>query len=286
MVASTRIAASGVMKARCSSGELYWQAPRDCMVKSSFVMNLILTGRASVKKEKIRVDALVHYLLLEFQQLCAYITLLRCIRRTIMTKTDHKHKEAVVDVPLTAVFVRHAQAAAADEGTRSLGPLLSSLGERQAERVSKRLAEESFTHIYSSDLLRAKQTALAILKHQEDVPWTVTAELREVSPHHFAPGYIQLTLAMRREIRAERAAMDKFVAHVRRAHVPGEKILIVCHGNLIRSIVPLFARRSPDQAVMMDINNTAVTILDIWPSGEAVLRLSNCVKHLIPREVT
>lgn len=187
---------------------------------------------------------------------------------------------------MTAVFVRHAQAVASDDGTKSLGPLLSSLGERQAERVAKRLAEETFTHIYSSDLLRAKQTALAILKHQKEPPWTVTADLREVSPQHFAPGYIPLTVAMRREVRAERSAMEKFVAHVRRAHVPGERILIVCHGNLIRSIVPLFAKRPPDQAVMMDINNTAVTVLDIWPSGEAVLRLANCVRHLIPKEVT
>ena len=81
-------------------------------------------------------------------------------------------------------------------------------------------------------------------------------------------------------------ALERFVARVRRTHVPGEKILAVCHGNVIRSVVPLLAGRRPEHSVMMEISNTAVTILDVWPSGEAVLKLANCVSHLMPRLVT
>lgn len=202
-----------------------------------------------------------------------------------MTRNDHKQKEMVKEVPLTVVFVRHAQADPSN-GTIELGPALSSLGEHQAERLARRLAEETFVHVYSSDLTRAWQTTQFILRYQNHLTWTISSDIREVSHHHFAPGRIPLTLSARKNMREERIALERFVGQVRRTHVPRERILIVCHGNVIRSIVPLFAGRRPEKAVMMDINNTGVTILDVWPSGEAVLKLVNCVKHLIPKQVT
>lgn len=202
-----------------------------------------------------------------------------------VTKNDHKIQQVAREVPLIVVFVRHGQACA-DDGNMELGPPLTALGERQAERVARRLSRETFTHIYSSDLTRAWQTTQAILKCASHSVWTVTSDIREVSHQHFAPGRGPLTMAMRKTQREERLAMERFVAQVRRTHLPGEKILVVCHGNLIRSIVPLFAGRRPEKSVMMEISNTAVTILDVWPSGEAVLKLANCVSHLIPRHVS
>jgi len=202
-----------------------------------------------------------------------------------VTKIENKNKEIAKDVPLTVVFVRHGEACK-DDGATDLGPALSSLGEQQAARVAKRLSEETFNHIYSSDLARAWQTTQFILKYQGHLLWTVSSDLREVSHHHFAPGHVPLIMSARKNVREERLALERFVDLVRRTHVPGEKILVVCHGNVIRSIVPLFAGRRPEKAVMMDINNTAVTILDVWASGEAVLRLANCTTHLIPKQIT
>ena len=200
-------------------------------------------------------------------------------------RIEEKHKGNAKDVPLTIVFARHAQSEK-DDGTMELGPALTSLGERQADRLARRLSEEHYDHIYSSDLVRAWQTTQYILSYRNNSPWTVSSDLREVSHHHFAPGHMSLTLSMRKTIREERLALERFVSLVRRTHVPSEKILIVCHGNVIRSIIPIFANRRPEKSVMMDVNNTAVMILEVWSSGEAVLRLANCVKHLMPKQVT
>jgi broad specificity phosphatase PhoE len=200
-------------------------------------------------------------------------------------RADQKNKVIAKDKPLTIVFVRHAQANPND-GTLELGPVLSNLGERQAERLARRLSEETFNHIYSSDLTRAWQTTQFILKYQNHLTWTVSSDIREVSHHHFAPGRIPLTLSMRKNLREERMSLERFVAQIRRTHVPPEKILIVCHGNVIRSIVPLFASRRPEKVLMMDISNTAITMLEVWSSGEAILKLANCVRHLIPKQVT
>ncbi len=203
----------------------------------------------------------------------------------MMTRGEQKHKEILKDVPLTLVFVRHAQSGQ-DNGAMELGPALTSLGERQADRLARRLSEETFDHIYSSDLVRAWQTTQYILSHRSHSPWTVSSDLREVSHHHFAPGHIPLTLSMRKTIREERLALERFISLIRCTHVPGEKILVVCHGNVIRSIVPVFANRRPEKSIMMDVNNTAIVILEVWSSGEAVLRLANCVRHLMPKQVT
>lgn len=204
---------------------------------------------------------------------------------SIMTRIEQKHKEIVKDVPLTIVFVRHAQSRQ-DDGAMELGPALTGLGEKQADRLAQRLSEENFNQIYSSDLSRAWQTTQYILSCRSNSPWTVTSDLREVSHHHFAPEHMPLTMSVRKTMHEERLALDRFVSLVRRMHVPGEKILVVCHGNVIRSIVPIFANRRPEKCVMMDVNNTGVIILEVWSSGEAVLRLANCVKHLMPKQVT
>ena len=64
--------------------------------------------------------------------------------------------------PLTMVFVRHGEADAHNVD-QNLGAPLTRLGRRQAARVGKRLADEKFDHIYTSNLSRAYDTAAAIL---------------------------------------------------------------------------------------------------------------------------
>jgi broad specificity phosphatase PhoE len=202
-----------------------------------------------------------------------------------MTRTEHKTRDAAREVPLTVFFVRHGQAME-DDGSNDLGPSLTNLGERQAERVARRLSQETFNHIYSSDLVRAWQTTQVILKYHHHSTWTVTADLREVSYHHFAPSDSPPALSTKKSLREERLALERFTGLLRRAHVPGQKVLVVCHGNVIRSLIPMLGGRRPEKSVLMDLNNTAVSIIDMWLSGEAVLKLANCTKHLIPRQVT
>ena len=86
---------------------------------------------------------------------------------------------------LILVFIRHGQAGERGQ-EKERGASLSALGKRQAVRVARRLEDQHFNHIYSSDMRRANQTFEAIRKYHQETPCTVTAELREITHYHFA----------------------------------------------------------------------------------------------------
>ncbi|MEX0886662.1 MAG: phosphoglycerate mutase family protein, partial [Phycisphaeraceae bacterium] len=71
---------------------------------------------------------------------------------------------------LTLVLVRHGEKGPPDapriEGFR--GPPLTPRGHRQARRLARRLAGETFDHIYSSDMARSYQTAEHVREHHPD----------------------------------------------------------------------------------------------------------------------
>lgn len=190
------------------------------------------------------------------------------------------------EIPLTLVMVRHGQAGGPSIDD-VVGPPLTRLGRQQAERVAERLSREKFQHVYTSDLARAYDTAQEILKYHKNTAYTVTADLREVAHHHFVSEMRPLKPSARKNIKLEREAMDRFIMQLTRTHGAGERILVVCHGNIMRTLVPLFGHRDPRKCVLIEYNNTCVTIADLWLStGEAVLKLANCVKHLTPGLVT
>ncbi|KAI8818159.1 histidine phosphatase superfamily [Fimicolochytrium jonesii] len=53
------------------------------------------------------------------------------------------------------------------------------VGMKQAESLSWRLKKETFDHIYTSDLLRAKQTSYEVAKHHSETPLSKDKRLRE-----------------------------------------------------------------------------------------------------------
>ncbi|KAI9140856.1 histidine phosphatase superfamily [Paraphysoderma sedebokerense] len=56
---------------------------------------------------------------------------------------------------------------------------LNEQGHKQASRLAYRLKKEKFDHIYSSDLIRAKQTVKEIMRYHPDTPSTYDNRLRE-----------------------------------------------------------------------------------------------------------
>jgi broad specificity phosphatase PhoE len=189
------------------------------------------------------------------------------------------------DKPITVYFVRHGQAVKG-EGDDKRGPPLSDLGRRQAERLARRMSGVELNHIYASSMKRAHDTARLVHVYHQELPLTVLDDLREVSHYHFLSDLIPDDQAIKEYVRKERDAVVRFVNHVRHHHRQGDKILVACHGNIIRTLMPLMGGKEPAQSVLLEINNTAVCILDTWGNGEAVLLLSNCTKHLLPKQVT
>lgn len=183
------------------------------------------------------------------------------------------------------IFVRHGEAGqVVHSPTR--GPLLTDLGRRQAERVARRLADIDIDHIYCSTLERAEATANIIHVYHRHVPLVKTDDIREVSHYHFLADLIPDNKEAKEQIRLEKDSLMRFINLIRHTHKPGETVCVVCHGNCIRSLLPMFGGKDPGNGVLIEINNCAVTILDTWSTGDSVIILANCVRHLLERQIT
>ena len=189
------------------------------------------------------------------------------------------------DIPLTVLLVRHGEAVKQTD-TDELGPPLTERGGRQAARAGKRLADETFDHIYTSDLRRARETAQAIRRYHKDTPCTSTADLREVSHHHFATPAEPVSDKEAKHLALEHRVIQEFVNFLRRVHRPGKKILLVCHGNIIRCLIAMLGDKDPTRSALIDIGNTALSIVEIWPNNVAVLKLANCLRHVPPKQIS
>lgn len=187
--------------------------------------------------------------------------------------------------PLQIILVRHGQAMV-DDAAHVLGTHLTELGQTQADAVGRRLQSIEVSRIYSSDLFRANATAAAIRKYKPTVPCTVVQALREISPFHFMPKPSALDFDMKSVIRTERRPLRRFLSMLLKTHKPGERLILVAHGNLIRTLLPMFGGYDPRKSILLEMNNTGVTIVDVWSSGEAVVKLANCVSHLTPEQIT
>ena len=104
-----------------------------------------------------------------------------------MTDTGESEVPKPDEQPLTVVFVRHADAEQHDPPDYP-DPPLTARGRCQVELIAKRLSDEKFNHIYSSDLTRARETAERIRRFHGETAFTETRDVREVSNHHFLPG--------------------------------------------------------------------------------------------------
>ena len=187
--------------------------------------------------------------------------------------------------PIEIHLVRHAEALS-DCGMDSHGPALTPLGIKQARLIAKHLAKQRYTAIYSSDLTRARQTADAIATRHRNALLTLTRDLREVAGDHTNLDMSRTTEHSDRSILEEKCAMHRVVTHLRHEHTTNDHILVVAHGNIIRSLIPMLCRIHPCNAPLFEIHNTSLSIVDLWPSGRAVVRLVNCTSHLPKRMVT
>ncbi len=144
----------------------------------------------------------------------------------------------------TLLLVRHAEVHNPERVLYGRLPnfRLSEAGERQAERVATALAGRPVSAIYSSPLLRARQTAAAIARHHPAVAPRVTTLLHEIGSSwqgtpfaEFKPGFSAYD--HRREPGDEsledvRDRMVEFAERARARH-PGETIVGVSHGDPI-----------------------------------------------------
>ncbi|NLJ80189.1 MAG: histidine phosphatase family protein [Firmicutes bacterium] len=170
--------------------------------------------------------------------------------------------------PITELcLVRHGQSVwnAERRVQGQSDPQLSPLGLRQAKLVARRLQEESWSALYSSDLSRAKRTAEIIAKHtgltvrtssglrercQGKRTGLLFQEAQERYPDPDAPEVGRET----EEALLRRA--KKAYAQIRDAH-QGQRVIVVAHGLLMG----IFLKTILEPLEELSMENTACTLL-------------------------
>ena len=177
---------------------------------------------------------------------------------------------------------------------------LNEEGRSQARQLAVRLSGLGFAALYSSDLLRARETAEIAGSLLEGAPLPVLLEsrLREIDVGHFAgknwkeihadfPEYYESLKSdpwgTRRPggesmadlyARVQGALLELNVRH------PGEKVLIFTHGGVVRVAVSLaLGGVLQDVWARLSIENTSITRMLYGESGGKLLSY-NDVAHL------
>lgn len=194
----------------------------------------------------------------------------------------------------TIVFVRHGNTDWNIENRaqgHSNNPL-NSTGFRQARAVAERLAEENWDFLFSSDLLRARQTAEMIssyignsIRYDErlrerqrgDIEGTNEDERIQI----WGENWRGLNL-WQESYQSLRERGRDFVEDIHRQY-PGKTILVVTHGRLL---IETLHELIPSETIEGDLlGNTSVTIIKRDDEGWKYV-LYNCTNHLLSEELT
>lgn len=186
----------------------------------------------------------------------------------------------------TVILVRHARSTANASGVlagRSAGVMLDDIGREQAAQTGARLAAVPLVGLVSSPMERCRQTAEAVLAHQdaalvprieegltecdygqwqgralsdlaEEKLWTVVQ--RQPSAAVF-PGGESLAAMQARAV----AAVRHHDAAIETAHGPGAVWAAVSHGDLIKAILADALGTHLDMFQRIHVNPAAVSIV-------------------------
>jgi probable phosphoglycerate mutase len=162
---------------------------------------------------------------------------------------------------------------------------LNSDGRKQAEALARRLSNEKWDYAYSSDLLRASETAQIIIS-DSDINLQFDERLRERNFGQiegtteeeriakWGPHWNKLDLGKEAE-EAVQARAAAFMADIVTRH-RGNRILIVSHGALIGQALQKLVPQAKIEAHLLNCGITMLRFAD--PHWEC--DLYNCIKHL------
>ena len=162
--------------------------------------------------------------------------------------------------------------------------VLTALGEEQAKKVAKRLSQEKFDGIYSSDLLRAKKTADYIREYHLSTPFVLCEELRERSF-----GSLQGKLAKeinwdipQKEVESEVSMRERARKILIKAQLenPNGQVLFVAHGLIFKAILAELLDFSGSIVDLVQPNNSAIYILEVDDNLKGKIIIENDDSHL------
>jgi len=204
----------------------------------------------------------------------------------------------VVEVPdknLRLIILRHGETEANSQRIIQghLDNRLSERGREQADKVAARLRDESIDLIYSSDLLRAQETAAAVaescgLRVRLDPALRERSygefEGRPVAEYEAAFKSSNLLRENFRPANGENLLdFEKRITAFLRAFVEehlGRTVLIVAHAGTNRMLLKILLKKRFSDWLDLQQENTCVNILELSSVSDAHARLLNCVSHL------
>jgi broad specificity phosphatase PhoE len=207
------------------------------------------------------------------------------------------HRGVNAETPTFISFVRHGQSVSnlARRWEGHGDSPLTQLGKRQASLLGQRLRRGRFTHVLTSDLKRAAETARAT-----GFPCETHAALREIDVGRWG-GLTREELAARypEEVEAiangqdiPRGGGESFAAFsarvgsaigaLRARLAPGDHALVVCHGAFIATaLAGVLGLGNPLRWALAHVSNTSLTGISFTSAG-ARLHVFNDTLHLFP----
>jgi len=183
-------------------------------------------------------------------------------------------------------LVRHGQTAQGDPSDE-LGNGLTSLGQRQARRVTLRLSRLPVSVIHYSTLRRAAETAHIIAEQFPGIPARPSRLLWECIPGLPVTVRKDYPDISRREAERDWQRTGRaFAKYFRPARGGDRHEIIVAHGNLIRYFALRALGVTPGLWMQTDIRNCGLSEIHIESDGVTMLIALNDTGHIPRRWLT
>ncbi len=160
---------------------------------------------------------------------------------------------------------------------------LTKEGLAQAKKLALRLKDEKIDAIYSSPLLRAKQTAREIAKYHKHIKLVFVDELREgragsfEKKHYDEVDWDNMPADVESRTSIYKRA-KKLVGKVFKKH-PKSTVLFVGHNAVNKALIRSIKGLHPESKVHVPQSNTALTVCEISKKTHK-FTIFNCTKHL------
>ena len=187
----------------------------------------------------------------------------------------------------TLYLIRHGHYAADPAADARLGPGISRFGAAQANLVGARLAglQVRFDAMHVSPMQRAQDTAAIIAGNFPDSRFDVVDELAECTPP--TRDKILMAQANPGDLAACAAQLDRIYArYFKPADAGAQTELLVCHGNVIRSLVVRALGAAADAWLGLSVGHASITKIQIDADGRIKVISVGDVGHLPPNLLT
>lgn len=185
-------------------------------------------------------------------------------------------------------IVRHCETQENKRGIvmGQLNGKLSNNGLVQCQKLAKRLKDECFDYIYSSDLKRAVDTTLEIANYHLQTPVQYDKRLREINLGN-SQGKLksELSTDFRDEFNRESNSSlhnraQRFIEMIFKGK-GNEKILIIGHAVVNSVLISIIKRKKKDDIFSeLEFNNASISIYEVNGSDWFKVICENNVEHL------